>query len=137
MYLAASNPAQHLEGELIIDHRQGTGIDGKKGVLERYKIKYCPHCRRPIMLFKRATCEESVPLANIDIARATKVLTDNGTAVRDQHFQGYRCHKCDARICRRCAAWMEANSGECPGPFEAVLEMKASREKLWRMLAII
>jgi len=126
MYLA-SLPAKQLSGELIIDHRQGQGIDGKQGTLQRYKIRWCVHCRRMIALFKRAPCEAAVPLANVDIGRATPVAQETGTTF----WTPYYCRNCDAQICRRCAREMELAGGTCLGPFEQRVE-RAMRDAAYR-----
>jgi len=126
MYLACL-PAKQLSGELIIDHRQGQGIDGKQGTIQRFKIRWCVHCRRMIALFKRAPCGPAVPLANVDIARATPIAQETGT----KFWTSYRCPACHARICRRCTREMELNGGTCPGPFEQRVE-RAARDAAYR-----
>lgn len=116
-----------MPGILQIDHRQGQGIDGKRGTLEEYFCVDCIHCQRVIAILKRGT--STYALSNIDILKATP-LAPSASEVYVGHN---RCSHCaghvnphtgqrhSGAICRQCAALMEVTK-ECPGPWDAQIE---------------
>lgn len=112
-------------GHLIIDHRNGQGIDGKKGTLQEFDTLPCRHCGRIIARMYRVAGNPSAThhLANIDIGRAAPMIQHLGGSYDTQP----RCHRCGpkAYICRLCAGVMEQAGGECPGPWEARNEIAA------------
>ena len=112
-----------LPGYLIIDHTAGTGIGPdpksvlRKGEKWEYKTEGCVHCQAVIAIYRRSVSSE-YHLSNINFGLATpQVHTLNG-GTTDRPY----CRRCDALICRRCAAEME-RLGDCPGPFKQKLEL--------------
>lgn len=112
-----------MPGELLIDHTQGQGLDGKKGQKWQYKTLGCVHCGACIAIFRRSISSEET-LSSIDIGRATHIgpheLPTSFTA-------NCHCRRCGKAICRACAKEMEAAGGECPGPLRARIEQAITR----------
>lgn len=124
---------------LIIDHRQGRGIDihgnatQKQGEKIELEGQFCPHCRRPIWFLKRAECENPIQLANCDAG----AISLKAQLTAETKWAGRYCRKCDQPVCRICAGLMEQNGGECTGTFEQVIEQHRQRERLYQEMAIM
>ncbi len=105
-------------GVLELDHRAGTGLDGKQGKLETLATFRCAHCDRIIAIAKVAN--DSIPLANVNIGLALHFGVRN---ISLDYTHKHTCRRCGGKgICRVCAAQMELNGGQCPGPWEAKVD---------------
>jgi len=86
-----------MAGELMIDHRQGCGPDGKKGELWMLWSIACIHCQRTIAVLRRPGGEH-VHLSNIDLGLAIP------EAMRGAIPPGY-VHPYMCRRSAGCAPW--------------------------------
>lgn len=84
-------------GILIMDHRQGQGIDDKQGTLQEMDTVNCSHCGALIALLKKGT--DTLHLSNVDFGKSIPIAPTIST----QYVAKRRCTKCKKGICAYCA----------------------------------